>query len=37
LGLTYAELAEREGVPVNTLKSRIRRGLLALKRKFDND
>lgn len=36
LGLTYTELAEREGLPVNTLKSRIRRGLLALKRKFED-
>jgi RNA polymerase sigma factor (sigma-70 family) len=36
-GLTYAELAERKGIPLNTLKSRIRRGLLSLSRKFDDD
>lgn len=30
-GLTYAELAAREGVPVNTLRSWLRRGLLRLK------
>jgi RNA polymerase sigma factor (sigma-70 family) len=30
-GLTYAELAERQGVPLGTCKSWIRRGLLALK------
>lgn len=37
VGLTYAELAERNGVPINTLKSRVRRGLLALRRKFEDD
>ena len=31
-GLTYAELAERQGVPLGTCKSWIRRGLQALKR-----
>lgn len=30
-GVTYAELAAREGVPVGTMKSRVRRGLLQLK------
>ena len=30
-GLTYAELAEREAVPLGTMKSWIRRGLLRLK------
>ena len=30
-GHTYAELAERTGVPLGTMKSRIRRGLAALK------
>ena len=31
-GVTYAELAERQGVPLGTMKSWVRRGLLALKR-----
>ena len=30
-GLTYAELAEREGVPLGTMKSWVRRGLMRLK------
>ena len=30
-GVTYGELAERDGVPVGTMKSWIRRGLLQLK------
>lgn len=30
-GLTYAELAERQAVPLGTMKSWVRRGLLALK------
>ena len=29
-GLTYAELAEREGVPLGTMKSWVRRGLMRL-------
>ena len=30
-GLTYAELAERDAVPLGTMKSWVRRGLLRLK------
>lgn len=30
-GLTYAELAERDGVPLGTMKSWVRRGLIRLK------
>lgn len=30
-GLTYAELAERQGVPLGTMKSWVRRGLMKLK------
>ena len=30
-GLTYAELAKREGVPLGTMKSWVRRGLMRLK------
>ena len=30
-GLTYAELAERQAVPLGTMKSWVRRGLLRLK------
>lgn len=36
-GLTYAELARREGVPLGTMKSRIRRSLLAMKGGFADD
>ena len=36
-GLTYAELAHREGVALGTMKSRIRRSLLAMRGGFDND
>lgn len=35
-GLTYAELAERRGVPLGTMKSWIRRGLLRLKGCLDD-
>ena len=35
-GLTYAELAHREGVPLGTMKSRIRRSLLAMRGGFEN-
>jgi RNA polymerase sigma-70 factor, ECF subfamily len=31
-GATYVQLAEREGVPLPTMKSRVRRGLLRLRR-----
>ena len=36
-GLTYAELAHREGVALGTMKSRIRRSLLEMRGGFDND
>ena len=36
-GLTYAELAEREGVPLGTMKSWVRRGLLRLKDCLSDD
>ena len=35
-GLTYAEASEREGIPVGTLKSRVRRGLIALRKRLSN-
>lgn len=35
-GLTYAELARREGVALGTMKSRIRRSLVAMREGFDN-
>ena len=35
-GLTYAELAQREGVPLGTIKSRIRRSLLAMRGGFED-
>ncbi|WP_419809661.1 sigma-70 family RNA polymerase sigma factor [Sphingomonas sp.] len=34
-GVTYAELAQRQDVPLGTLKSWVRRGLIALKRCLD--
>jgi len=34
-GLTYAELAEREAVPLGTMKSWVRRGLIRLKECLD--
>ena len=34
-GVTYAELAERQGVPLGTMKSWVRRGLAGLKRCLD--
>ena len=34
-GVTYAELAERQGVPLGTMKSWVRRGLSGLKRCLD--
>lgn len=34
-GLTYVELAERQAVPLGTMKSWVRRGLLALRRCLD--
>lgn len=37
MGLTYSELAAREGVPVATLKSRIRRAVLAVRKNFDHE
>jgi RNA polymerase sigma-70 factor (ECF subfamily) len=36
-GVTYAELAERLGVPLGTMKSWVRRGLLRLKECLDLD
>ncbi|GAC1578229.1 MAG: sigma-70 family RNA polymerase sigma factor [Sphingomicrobium sp.] len=35
-GLTYAELAERQAVPLGTMKSWVRRGLLRLKECLDD-
>ncbi|MDP9085848.1 MAG: sigma-70 family RNA polymerase sigma factor [Pseudomonadota bacterium] len=35
-GLTYAELAERQSVPLGTMKSWVRRGLLRLKECLDD-
>ncbi|WP_426265468.1 sigma-70 family RNA polymerase sigma factor [Sphingomonas sp. PWP1-2] len=34
-GYTYLELAERSGVPLSTMKSRIRRGLRQLRKSFE--
>ena len=36
-GTTYADLAIRRGVPVATMKSRIRRGLMRLRESLAND
>ena len=35
-GLTYSELAERDGMPIGTIKSRIRRTLLSMKKRFED-
>ncbi|CAN5357890.1 sigma-70 family RNA polymerase sigma factor [soil metagenome] len=36
-GVTYAELAEQQAVPLGTMKSWVRRGLLRLKECLDDD
>ena len=36
-GLTYAELAEREALPLATVKSRIRRGLIRMRMAMGDD
>lgn len=36
-GYAHSELADRSGVPIGTLKSRIRRGLMALRRCLDGE
>lgn len=36
-GLTYAELAERANIPVATVKSRVRRSLIHLRSRLNND
>ena len=36
-GLTYAELSEQLGIPVGTIKSRVHRGLVTLKRSWKGD
>jgi len=36
-GLTYAQLAERRGIPLATMKSRVRRGLARLRECLDHD
>lgn len=36
-GLTYSELAQRDGVPLATMKSTVRRGLLRLRKCLNDD
>lgn len=36
-GLTYLELADRHSIPLPTLKSRVRRSLIALRKKMHDD
>lgn len=36
-GITYAQLAERRGIPLATMKSRVRRGLARLRECLDHD
>ncbi|MEO7550099.1 MAG: sigma-70 family RNA polymerase sigma factor [Croceibacterium sp.] len=36
-GMTYGELANQEGVPLGTIKSRVRRGLILLNERWAND
>ncbi len=36
-GMTYAETAERDGVPIGTLKSRVRRALIRLRTTLNDD
>lgn len=36
-GLTYAEIADRDGVPLGTMKSWVRRGLMRLKECLSRD
>jgi RNA polymerase sigma factor (sigma-70 family) len=36
-GLTYSELSKREGVPLGTMKSTVRRGLLQLRKCLNDD
>ncbi len=36
-GMTYAETAERDGIPLGTLKSRVRRALIRLRTKLNDE